>query len=28
METWDAIMTRRNVRAFADRPIPQADLGQ
>jgi nitroreductase len=26
METWDAIMARRNVRAFADRPIPQADL--
>jgi nitroreductase len=26
METWDAIMARRNVRAFADRPIPQTDL--
>jgi nitroreductase len=26
METWDAIMARRNVRAFADRPIPEADL--
>ena len=26
METWDAIMARRNVRAFADRPIPQPDL--
>jgi nitroreductase len=26
METWDAIMARRNVRAYADRPIPQADL--
>jgi nitroreductase len=26
METWDAIMARRNVRTFADRPIPQADL--
>lgn len=26
METWDAIMARRNVRAFADRPVPPADL--
>lgn len=26
METWDAITARRNVRAFADRPIPDADL--
>jgi nitroreductase len=26
METWDAIMARRNVRVFADRTIPQADL--
>ena len=26
METWDAIMARRNVRAYADRPVPQADL--
>jgi nitroreductase len=26
METWDAIMARRNVRGFADRPIAQADL--
>jgi nitroreductase len=26
METWDAIMARRNVRAFADRPIPGPDL--
>jgi nitroreductase len=27
MQTWDAITSRRNVRAFADRPIPAADLG-
>lgn len=26
METWDAIRARRNVREFADRPIPGADL--
>lgn len=26
METWDAIRARRNVRAFQDRPIPEADL--
>jgi nitroreductase len=26
METWDAITSRRNVRAFADRPIPADDL--
>jgi nitroreductase len=26
METWDAITSRRNVRSFADRPIPAADL--
>ena len=26
METWDAITSRRNVRSFADRPIPPADL--
>jgi nitroreductase len=26
METWDAIIARRNVRAFADRRIPEADL--
>ena len=26
MQTWDAITARRNVRAFADRPIPAADL--
>lgn len=26
METWDAIRARRNVRAFADRPIPDEDL--
>jgi nitroreductase len=28
MQTWDAITSRRNVRSFADRPIPAADLGQ
>jgi nitroreductase len=26
METWDAIRSRRNVRAFADRPIAGEDL--
>ena len=26
METWDAITSRRNVRSFADRVIPTADL--
>jgi nitroreductase len=26
METWEAITSRRNVRSFADRPIPAADL--
>ena len=26
METWDAITARRNVRSFADRPVPAADL--
>ena len=26
METWDAITARRNVREFADRVIPDADL--
>lgn len=26
METWDAIRARRNVRQYADRPIPSADL--
>jgi nitroreductase len=26
MNTWDAIRTRRNVRRFADRPIPAEDL--
>jgi nitroreductase len=26
METWDAIRARRNVRAFADRPIEEKDL--
>jgi nitroreductase len=28
METWEAIQSRRNVRSFADRPIPAADLDQ
>ncbi len=28
MQTWDAITSRRNVRAFADRPIRPADLDQ
>ena len=26
MQTWAAITSRRNVRSFADRPIPGADL--
>ena len=26
METWEAITSRRNVRSFAGRPIPAADL--
>jgi nitroreductase len=26
MDTWEAIESRRNVRSFADRPIPAADL--
>lgn len=26
METWDAIRTRRNVRAYEDKPIPDDDL--
>ena len=26
MEAWDAIRARRNVRQFADRPLPAADL--
>jgi nitroreductase len=28
METWDAIRARRNVRAYQDRPISEADLNQ
>src|SRR5207245_10931262 len=28
MQTWDAITSRRNVRSFADRPIPVAELDQ
>jgi nitroreductase len=28
MQTWDAITARRNVRTFADRPIPPHDLDQ
>jgi nitroreductase len=28
MQTWEAIASRRNVRAFDDRPIPAADLNQ
>jgi nitroreductase len=28
MLTWEAITSRRNVRSFADRPIPAADLDQ
>jgi nitroreductase len=26
MQTWEAIESRRNVRSFAERPIPEADL--
>ena len=26
METWDALRARRNVRTFADRPVPDGDL--
>jgi nitroreductase len=26
MQTWEAIESRRNVRSFADRPVPAADL--
>jgi nitroreductase len=26
MQTWDAVTSRRNVRSFAGRPIPAADL--
>jgi nitroreductase len=26
METWDAITSRRNVRSFEDRPVPDEDL--
>ncbi len=26
MDTWDAIRSRRNVRSYTDRPIPDADL--
>jgi nitroreductase len=26
MQTWDAITSRRNVRSFASRPVPDADL--
>jgi len=28
MQTWDAITSRRNVRSFADQPIPAAELDQ
>jgi nitroreductase len=28
MQTWEAITSRRNVRSFADRPIPAGDLDQ
>ena len=28
MQTWEAITSRRNVRSFADRPIPAADPDQ
>ncbi|GAA2624680.1 nitroreductase family protein [Dactylosporangium fulvum] len=28
METWDAIQARRDVREFADRPVPQPQLDQ
>ena len=27
MQTWDAITSHRNVRAFDGRPVPAADLG-
>ena len=26
MQTWDAIRSRRNVRSYADRPVPEHDL--
>lgn len=26
MQTWEAITSRRNVRSFADRPVPERDL--
>lgn len=26
METWDTVRSRRNVREYEDRPIPDADL--
>jgi len=28
MQTWDAITSRRNVRSYADRPVPAGDLDQ
>lgn len=28
MQTWEAIVSRRNVRSFTDQPIPPADLDQ
>ena len=28
MQTWEAITSRRNVRSFADRPVPAPDLDQ
>ena len=28
MQTWEAIRSRRNVRSFADRPIPESDIDQ
>ena len=28
MQTWEAIASRRNVRSFANRPVPTADLDQ
>jgi len=28
MQTWQAITSRRNVRSFADRPVPASDLDQ
>jgi nitroreductase len=28
METWDAIISRRNVREFTDRPISEEDLNR